>query len=108
MFHTTCAFHPLFQAKTKASVVVVNHALLFQTLIQGKDDLDDLPIDRVVVDEAHDVSEAAYTALRREVSVQGLRALANELLEIRPRRLGDKAEARGQELRQLLERHAGQ
>lgn len=107
-FHTCCAFYPLFQARTQASVVVVNHALLFQTLLQGKDDLAGLPLNKVVVDEAHDLSEAAYAALRREVSVQTLRALANELLEVRPRRLGDHANARGQELLRLLDKHTAQ
>ncbi|WP_019009576.1 RecQ family ATP-dependent DNA helicase [Deinococcus aquatilis] len=107
-FHTHCAFYPLFQARTQASVVVVNHALLFQTLLQGKDDLAGLPLKRVIVDEAHDLSEAAYAALRREVSVQNLRALANELLELRPRRLGEQAHGRGQELLKLLDKHTAQ
>ena len=107
LFHRTCAFYPLYQARSQASVVVVNHALLFQTLLQGKDDLDGLPITRVIVDEAHDLSEAAYAALRREVSVQGLRALINELLEVRPRRLGERAQTRGEELLSLLNRQGG-
>ncbi len=44
-FHRSCAFYPLFEGRAKASVVVVNHALLFQTLLQGKDDLAGLPIE---------------------------------------------------------------
>ena len=107
-FHASCAFYPLFDARTKANVVVVNHALLFQTLLQGKDDLAGLPIEKVVVDEAHDLGEAAYAALRREVSVQSLRALGNELLKIRPRRLGERATSRGQELLDLLNRQDAQ
>ncbi|MGY2892836.1 RecQ family ATP-dependent DNA helicase [Deinococcus sp. UYEF24] len=109
-FHRNCAYYPLYQARARASVVVVNHALLLQSLLQDreeKDEFDGLPLNRVVVDEAHDLGEAAYAALRREVSVQNLRALVNELLEVRPRRLGDKAAARGQELLTLLERQQG-
>jgi len=102
-FHRTCAFYPIYQARSHANVVVVNHALLFQTFLQGKDDLDGLPLTQVIVDEAHDLSEAAYAALRREVSVQGLRALVNELLEIRPRRLGETGRTRGEDLLGLLD-----
>ena len=38
-------------------MVVVNHALLFQTLLQGKDDLASLPIEKVIVDEAHNLAK---------------------------------------------------
>lgn len=105
-FHRTCAYFPLFQARSQAQVIVINHALLFQTLIQGKDELADVPLNRVVIDEAHDLSEAAQTALRRECSVQGLRALLNELLEQRPRRLGEKAAPLGPELVEMLSSYA--
>ncbi|WP_084542979.1 RecQ family ATP-dependent DNA helicase [Deinococcus murrayi] len=101
-FHQTCAYSPLFRAREQAQVIVINHALLFQTLIQGQDELGGLPLTRLVIDEAHDLSEAAQNALRREVSVQGLRALLNELLEQRPRRLGAEAEQVGRDLLTLL------
>ena len=97
-FHKTCAYYPLFQQREQAQVIVINHALLFQSLIQGKDELDGIPLNRVVVDEAHDLSEAAQAALRREFSVQGLRALLNELLERRPRKLGADSASLGKKL----------
>ncbi|WP_339097154.1 RecQ family ATP-dependent DNA helicase [Deinococcus sp. VB343] len=105
-FHRNCAYYPLFQAREQAQVIVINHALLFQTLIQGKDELEGIPLNRVVVDEAHDLSEAAQAALRREFSVQGLRALLNELLEQRPRRLGANALQLGGELVSMLSDYA--
>lgn len=108
LFHQTCAYHPLFQARTQAQVVVINHALLFQSLIQGQDELDGLPLSRLVIDEAHDLSEAAQTALRREVSVHGLRALLSELLEQRPRPLGSAGSTLGRDLLALLGRYPEQ
>ena len=107
-FHQTCAYHPLFQARAHAQVIVINHALLFQSLIEGKDELDGVPLRRIVIDEAHDLSEAARTALRREVGVQGLRALLNELLEQRPRRVGAAGAKIGQALLELLDAPARQ
>nr|WP_255579024.1 RecQ family ATP-dependent DNA helicase [Deinococcus sp. RIT780] len=104
-FHQTCAYHPLFQARGQAQVVVINHALLFQSLIQGKDELDGLPLSRLVIDEAHDISEAAQSALRREVSVHGLRALLSELLEQRPRPVGAAGMPIGRDLLALLGRY---
>ncbi|CAM3926232.1 RecQ family ATP-dependent DNA helicase [Deinococcus marmoris] len=101
-FHQHCAYFPMFQARESAQVIVINHALLFQTLIQGKDELAGVPITRVVVDEAHDLSDAAQQALRREAGVQGLRGLLGELLEQRPRRLGAAAGPLGRELLALL------
>lgn len=105
-FHRNCAYYPLFKAREQAQVIVINHALLFQTLIQGKDELEGIPLSRVVVDESHDLSEAARSALRREFSVQGLRALLNELLEQRPRRLGGNAGQIGQDLIKILSDYA--
>lgn len=102
IFHRTCAYQPLFQARKQAQVIVINHALLFQALLEGKDELEGLPLTHLVIDEAHDLSEAAQRALRREVSVQALRALLNELLEQRPRRLGTEAEQVGRDLLTLL------
>lgn len=101
-FHRSCAYYPLFSAREQAQVIVINHALLFQTLIQGKDELAGVPLTHLVIDEAHDLSEAAQSALRREVSVQGLRALLNELLEQRPRRLGSEAGKVGRDLLVVL------
>lgn len=97
-FHKTCAYYPLFRQREQAQVIVINHALLFQSLIQGKDELEGIPLNRVVVDEAHDLSEAAQAALRREFSVQGLRALLNELLERRPKKLGEDPKRLGERL----------
>lgn len=97
-FHKTCAYYPLYQQREQAQVIVINHALLFQSLLEGEDELDGVPLDRVVIDEAHDLSEAAQHALRREFSVQGLRALLNELLEQRPRKPGADPAALGQTL----------
>lgn len=97
-FHQRCGYYPLFQAREQAQVIVINHAMLFQILIQGKEELEGIPLSRVVIDEAHDLSEAARAALRREVSVHELNALLNELLEQRPRRLGASAARLGLDL----------
>lgn len=104
-FHQQCAFYPLHQARERAQVVVVNHAMLFRQLLEHEDET--LPLRRVVVDEAHDLVEAAQSALRRESGVQPLRALLAELLDRRPRRHGEAGEAALRELRELFGGMAG-
>ncbi len=76
-FSGTCAYYRTQRLVPNANVVVVNHALLLRNQLGGLES-EDLPFDRVVVDEAHDLQDAAMSALRREVSSDAVLSVARE------------------------------
>lgn len=78
-FSTTCSYHRTQALVPKASVVVVNHALLLRNQFGGLDQ-EALPFQRVIVDEAHDLQDAAMAALRREISTDAVLSVAREFL----------------------------
>ena len=78
----TCGvcFHRLAYERAKtAELVVMNHALL---LSQEWDDID-LPFSRVIVDEAHNLEDAATDAATDEVTWETVMYLVNRLLDRR-------------------------
>ncbi|WP_246581011.1 RecQ family ATP-dependent DNA helicase [Deinococcus aestuarii] len=75
----TCAYHRTQALVPQANVVVVNHALLLRNQLGGLEQ-ERLPFDRVVVDEAHDVQDAAQSALRRELGTDAVLSVAREFL----------------------------
>lgn len=78
-FSTSCAYHRTQALVPQASVVVVNHALLLRNQLGGLEQ-EALPFQRVIVDEAHDLQEAALSALRREISSDAVLSVAREFL----------------------------
>ncbi|WP_407542470.1 RecQ family ATP-dependent DNA helicase (plasmid) [Deinococcus radiomollis] len=78
-FSGTCAYHRTQRLVPKANVVVVNHALLLRNQLEGLES-ENPPFDRVVVDEAHDLQDAAMSALRREISSDAVLSVAREFL----------------------------
>ncbi|GGJ36379.1 RecQ family ATP-dependent DNA helicase [Deinococcus roseus] len=89
-FHDRCAYFPLHKGEKGANVVVVNHTLLLQrqsVLSPDPQEANQLPIRRVVVDEAHEFTEAAQSALKRSFSLSSLRGLLQKLWRESVRRL---------------------
>lgn len=78
-FAGACSYYRTNALVSQAQVVVVNHALLLRNHLAGIEQ-EDLPFERVVIDEAHDLQEAAFSALRREVSSDGILSVAREFL----------------------------
>ncbi|MCP2014787.1 ATP-dependent DNA helicase RecQ [Deinococcus sp. HSC-46F16] len=78
-FSGACAYHRTQALVPQANVVVVNHALLLRNQLSGLEQ-ENLPFSRVVVDEAHDLQDAAMSALRREVGSDGMLSVAREFL----------------------------
>lgn len=72
-------FHQQAYARAQtADLVVMNHALLL-----SKEWGETLPFTRVVIDEAHNLEDAATSAATEEVSWESLRYLINRLLDVR-------------------------
>ena len=78
-FATCCSYHRTQALVPQADVVVVNHALLLRSQLEGLEK-EKVPFDRVVVDEAHDLQDAAMSALRREISSDAILSVAREFL----------------------------
>lgn len=78
-FSTNCSYHRTQALVPQADVVVVNHALLLRNQLEGLEK-EKVPFDRVVVDEAHDLQDAAMSALRREISSDAILSVAREFL----------------------------
>ncbi|QLG12460.1 RecQ family ATP-dependent DNA helicase [Deinococcus sp. D7000] len=78
-FSTSCAYHRTQALVSQADVVVVNHALLLRNQLGGLEQ-ENLPFDRVVIDEAHDLQDAAESALRREIGSDAILSVAREFL----------------------------
>ncbi|CAM3215715.1 RecQ family ATP-dependent DNA helicase [Deinococcus deserti] len=78
-FSTCCSYHRTQALVPQADVVVVNHALLLRNQLGGLEQ-ENLPFDRVVVDEAHDLQDAAESALRQEIGSDAILSVAREFL----------------------------
>ena len=78
-FAGACAYHRTQALVPQAQVVVVNHALLLRSHLAGIEQ-EALPFERVVIDEAHDLQDAALSALRRAVSSDAILSVAREFL----------------------------
>jgi len=97
----TCPYRLAYARAEKADLVIMNHALML-----SREDWEEhgLPFTRIVVDEAHNLEDAATDAAADEVSWETIMYLVNRLLDRRSGRgvlirVRDKVrDARGQRL----------
>lgn len=78
-FYDACYHRKAYARAEKADVVVMNHALL----LAKEWGESGLPFTRVVIDEAHNLEDAATDAATEEVSHQTIMYLVNRLLDRR-------------------------
>ncbi|MFB9081536.1 RecQ family ATP-dependent DNA helicase [Deinococcus wulumuqiensis] len=76
-FSTACSYHRTQALVKQAQVVVVNHALLLRNQLDGLEQ-EELPFGRVIIDEAHDLQDAALAALRLEIGSDAVLSVARE------------------------------
>lgn len=74
-----CFHRRAYERALQADVVVTNHALL----LSKEWEITGLPLARVVVDEAHNLEDAATDAASEEISWRSVAYLANRLLDPR-------------------------
>lgn len=73
--HATCPYQAALHRAWGADLIVVNHALLLTTHwgTQTRP-----PLDALVIDEAHNLEDAATTAVQADISDRGLSALISD------------------------------
>ncbi len=81
-----CPFYRARQAALRASIVVVNHALLLSDVVTGSRLLPEF--DHLIVDEAHHLEAAATDAHHQQVGVPSVRRLVAEVGDRRRGALG--------------------
>ncbi|HEY8414550.1 MAG TPA: ATP-dependent DNA helicase [Thermaerobacter sp.] len=79
-----CYYFRARRAWQEADLILCNHALLMADLVQRRGGLPVLPdAAAIIVDEAHDLEDAALSAFERTLSEQGLARLVRALLSSR-------------------------